>query len=201
MMIFALLFVLAIHTGVNFVGWSLSGSQPSVTVDLSAGITASDTVIPVSSVTGYPGSGTITVRGETVQYSGKTTTCPAPFAGEPACFTGAVRGRQLTTAISHPQGARVYSELVGGVSDASSFENRLSIGPWGGIDSLWANIEALKRLFSQAATWDWPMFEGDFAFFRVFGALFTIAVMFGVSFVLMQILIAGASAVRSLLPI
>jgi len=94
-MIHALLALLVIHLGVDFVGWSLMGSQPAVTTSVSAGVTASDTTIPVSSVAGFPGAGWLYIRGEAMLYSATATTCPAPFAAEPACFTGVSRGSTM----------------------------------------------------------------------------------------------------------
>jgi len=194
-MIFAILAILAMHIGVNFVGYSLSGSQPAVTTALTAGITASDTVIPVSSITGFPGAGWLYIQGEAIQYTGSTATCPAPFAAEPDCFTGASRGQQQTTAISHSQTARVYNEAAGLVSGLAGFESRTSITDLGEVTSPWSSGPAVVRFLSQAATWDWPMFEGDFAFFRIIGAMFTTAITIGIFVVFGSILVGAIGSV------
>jgi hypothetical protein len=196
-MIQALLFILTLHVGVNFVGWSLSGSQPAVSTALTAGITASDDTLPVSSVDGFPSvGGWAYIQGEAINYDATTATCPAPFAGEPACFTGASRGRQDTTATSHALGSIVYNEASGLLNDLSGFERRTSIDELGEVTTPWASGAALVRFLSQAATWDWPMFQGDFALFRVVGSIFTIAVMTGLFVILASILVSAVRLVR-----
>lgn len=194
-MIHALLFILTLHVGVNFIGYSLQGAQPAITTTLSAGMTASDTVIPVASVTGFPSAGWLYIQGEAIEYTAATTTCPAPFAGEPACFTGGTRGGQETTAVSHSASQRVYSEAAGLVNDLSEFENRTSVSDLGRVDAPWSSGPALLRFLSHAVTWDWPMFEGGFALFRIFGGIFTAATVAGIGIVLYS-LVTGS--IRSL---
>ncbi len=197
-MIHAMLFILIVHVGVNFVGWSLSGSQPAISTALSAGITASDTVIPVDSVSGFPSAGWLYIQGEAVQYADSETPCDTvPFASDPACFTGASRGQLETDAISHAIDARVYSEASGLLNNLSGFEARTSIDELGEITSLWGSGLAIVNFLSHAATWDWPMFEGDLAFARVIGGLFTTAAMLGIFYLLGTLLV---SAIRTVLP-
>jgi hypothetical protein len=198
-MIQALLFILILHLGVNFTGFALAGSQPAITTSLSAGITASDTTIPVtgSGVAGFPEAGWLYIQSEAIQYTGTTSSCPAPYTAEPACFTGASRGQQATIGVSHLASTRVFNEASGLLNDLSTFETRTSIDELGDITSPWSSGTALVRFLSQSLTWDWPMFEGDFAVFRIFGAAFTIAISVGIFTVLATIL---TSAIRSVRP-
>lgn len=187
-MIMALLFMLFLHMGVNYIGYSLAGSQPAITAVLTAGVVASSTTIPVSSVDGFPDGGWLFIDGEAMQYTGKTDTCPAPFAAEPACFTTVSRGQQSTVPASHLAGSRVYNEAAGLTNSLSNFESRTSIDELGDITTPWSSGTALVQFLGHSTTWDWPMFEGDFAIFRVFGALFTIAVSISLFIVLATIL-------------
>jgi len=196
-MVQALLFILVLHLGVNFVGYSLAGSQPAITTELSAGVVASDVTIPVDSSNGFPNAGWLYLRGEAMEYTGKTDTCPAPYAAEPSCFTGVVRGSQDTVAVSHALDTRVYNEATGLLNDLSSFEARTSIDDFGDVTSPWSSGTAIVRFLSHAMTWDWPMFEGDFVVFRIFGSAFTVAISVGIFVVLATIL---TSAIRSVRP-
>ena len=75
------------------------GASNGLTTTLSAGISDSDTTIPLTSVTDMPGSdeggGTITVGSEAIRYTGKSATTGA------ANLIGAVRGSNGTTAAAH----------------------------------------------------------------------------------------------------
>ena len=194
-MIHALLAIFIIHIGVNFVGWSLSGSQPAVTTSLSAGITASDTTIPVQSVAGYPSAGWLYIGGEAMSYSASASSCPAPFGSEPACFTGASRGGIQTTATSHPARARVYDEASGALNALAGFESRTAVTDLGDVTSPWGAGPAIIGFLSHATTWDWPMFEGDFAFFRIIGVLLTTSIMLGIFYLLAQLLMNSVGSV------
>jgi len=196
-MVQALLFILILHLGVNFTGFALSGSQPAITTQITAGVTASANVLPVTSVDGFPNAGWLYLKGEAMQYTAKTDTCPAPLAAEPACFTGVTRAEQDTLAVSHVVATRVYNEASGLLNDLSNFEARTSIDDLGQITSPWSSGTAIVRFLSHAVTWDWPMFEDDFAVFRIFGAAFTIAISVGLFVILASVL---TSAIRSVRP-
>jgi hypothetical protein len=191
----AILALMIIYFGVGFVGWSLSGSQPGITTNLSAGVIASDTTMPVASITGFPGAGWLYFGGEAMNYSGTTDTCPAPFATEPACFTGVFRGQQGTVAISHANGSRVYNEATGLFNDLSDMESRSSIDQLGDVTSPWAAGGAIVRFLNQNKTWDWPMFEGDFALVRVIGSMITIAGAMGIFYLLANLMISSVGVV------
>lgn len=106
-------------TGASFTNISLGSGQFSVTgvynstsaapATLFAATTATDTTIPVNSVSGYANFGQIMVDRELMNYTGITATgCPG---GAPGCFTGVVRGAsslphavaQLGTSIAQTQ--------------------------------------------------------------------------------------------------
>ena len=196
-MVQALLFILVLHLGVNFTGFALSGSQPAITTDLTAAVTATTGTLPVTNSGGFPGVGWLYLEGEAMQYTAKTDTCPSPFAAEPSCFTGVTRGQQDTIAVSHGISTRVFNEASGLLNDLSSFESRTSIDDLGNVTSPWSSGTAIVRFLSHAVTWDWPMFEGDFAVFRIFGAAFTIAISVGLFVILATVL---TSAIRSVRP-
>lgn len=80
--------------------------QPYRVTTLSAGISASDTSIPVASTDGFENSGYIEIEyldgngnpvSEIIEYTGKTSTS----------FTGCVRGQKSTSPAAHPQGRGV----------------------------------------------------------------------------------------------
>jgi hypothetical protein len=194
----ALLFILILHLGVNFTGFALSGSQPAITTTLNSGITASDTTVPVtgSGVTGFPKAGWLFIQGEAIQYSDTTLACPSPYTAAPACFTGALRGQQNTIPSSHVAASTVYNEATGLYNDLSNFEERTSINDFGNVTTPWGAGLSLVHFLSHAATWDWPMFEGPFAVFRIFGAAFTIAIIIGLFVLLATILTNIARSVR-----
>ena len=183
-MIQALLFILILHVGVNFVGFTLAGSQPAVTSQLWSGITSISATVPVSgsaTTNGFPSSGSLYIDGEAMQYSGISTPCIKPFEAIASCFTGVERGKQLTAARSHFAGARIYDEIGGGLNNLSNFESRTSIDELGETSSIWASGAAVFDVLTRSTSWDWPMFEGQFAVFRMFGAGFTVAVIIGLS--------------------
>lgn len=200
-MVQALLFILVLHLGVNFTGFALSGSQPAITTTLASGITALDTTVPVtgSGADGFPATGgSLFISGEAIEYGDTTLTCPAPFVGvAPACFIDAARGQQDTVPSSHVAGSIVHNEASGLFNDLSNFEARTSINDFGESTTPWSSGPALVRFLSHAMTWDWPMFEGSFAIFRIFGTAFTIAISIALFTILATIL---TSAIRSVRP-
>lgn len=71
-------------------------TYPTITT-LNGALNSSDTTITVSSTSGYDNQGRIMIDRELINYYGKTSTT----------FTGAVRGVDGTTAVSHASGAAV----------------------------------------------------------------------------------------------
>lgn len=72
------------------------------TTILTAGITNSDTTIPVSSTTGFPATGTVTVDLEIISYTSLDATN----------FLGATRGFDGSSAVSHLSGALVSHNII-----------------------------------------------------------------------------------------
>ena len=82
---------------------------------LTANITAADTAIPVVDTTDFPTAGTIRIESENISYAGLT----------PTSFTGAIRGVDGTTAVSHTIGATVRNNapnrtIIGAATALSS---------------------------------------------------------------------------------
>ena len=179
-MIQALLFILFVHIGVDFIGISLSGSQPLVSTAMSAAVTETSATIPVSSIVGFSPSGWLFIEGEAMEYTAVATTCPAPYAAEPDCFTGVTRGLDQTKAAEHSASARVYNETTGLVNNLATFESRTTIDGFGENEGTIAKVRGISNFIFHAVTWDYPMFEGAFAVFRIFGVAFTIALGVGI---------------------
>lgn len=72
------------------------------TTNLTANISNSDTTIPVTSTTGFPSSGTVTIDLEIVSYTSIDATN----------FLGATRGFDGTTAVAHLSGALVSHNII-----------------------------------------------------------------------------------------
>ena len=87
------------------------GASNGLTTTLSAGISDSDTTIPLTSVTDMPGAsqggGTITVGSEEIRYTGKSAATGA------ANLTGAVRVSNGTTAAAHLISVAVTQHATG----------------------------------------------------------------------------------------
>lgn len=73
---------------------------------LTAGVNASATVIPLSSINGYASVGRVTIDSEAINYSG--TSSGVDVCGAARCLTNAKRGVASTTAASHLSGASVF---------------------------------------------------------------------------------------------
>lgn len=82
---------------------------PSATT-LSAAITASATIIPLTTTSGYASSGAIIVDSESIDY-GALGSGSTQCGGASACLLGVVRGAGGTTAASHSAGATVTQGL------------------------------------------------------------------------------------------
>ena len=97
---------------------SSEGASDGVTTTLSAGINASVTTIPLTSVTNMPSSGKIKVNDEIISYTGISS----------LNLTGATRAADDTTAATHSSGDSV-TNFVNGADDIleSSFRNDSSI--------------------------------------------------------------------------
>jgi hypothetical protein len=95
---------------------------PSPTT-LSAGITATSTVIPVASLAGYVGTGgRIMIDREMIDYAATSTS--NAVCGTQPCFVVARRGAEGTTAATHASATRVgayqcETQIAGGVPDLS----------------------------------------------------------------------------------
>jgi len=72
------------------------------TTNLTAGVSNSDTTIPVSSTTGFPATGTVTVDLEIISYTSVDATN----------FLGATRGFDGTTAVAHLSGALASHNII-----------------------------------------------------------------------------------------
>lgn len=87
---------------------------------LTAAITASSTIIPVASVTGYAPAGFIIVEDEIIDYGSVGTSASACSPSAQPCFLGAVRGRNTTTAAAHGSSARLRQENICQISSVGN---------------------------------------------------------------------------------
>ena len=87
------------------------GASDGLTTTLSAGISDSDTDIPLTEVKDMPGAdqggGTITIGSEAIRYTGKSAATGA------ANLTGAIRGSNATTAAAHLISVAVTQHATG----------------------------------------------------------------------------------------
>lgn len=81
-----------------------TGYNPNPVATLSSGISASSTILPVSTISGYASNGRVLIDEEAINYSG-VSTASADCAGNPPCFYGANRGVDGTSAVAHAAGA------------------------------------------------------------------------------------------------
>lgn len=79
--------------------FAITAALNSANSTLSAGISATDTVIPLNSTANFGTHGRITISSEAIDYAAKTAT--------PSQLTGAKRGRMGTTAASYASGTAV----------------------------------------------------------------------------------------------
>jgi len=115
-------------------GLSANFDTAGVGTTLSAGINAAVQIIPLTSTTGFPATGTVGVGTEQITYTG--------ISGN--TLTGATRGANSTTPASHLSAA-----AIGTVFSTPSNYNALSAGPIGvavgstitlGTDSVWTVV-------------------------------------------------------------
>lgn len=109
--------------------FTVTGTQsalPTTTATLSNALTATATVIPASSLTGYPSSGRLVIDNERVYYWGTSTSTAVCGGTSTSCFSNVVRGIDGTTAATHTSGASLNSvqqcnlSSVGGVPNLTS---------------------------------------------------------------------------------
>jgi hypothetical protein len=105
-MLQAILFLVFVATGVQFVGYFLEGGEITAT-QLTTAVGVSDTTITVESTQGFPKNGYLYIQNETMKY---TRLAADSFSVQ--------RGAMDTTAKSHPAGVAVASDLAGGFIDS-----------------------------------------------------------------------------------
>ncbi len=200
---FAMLFVFG-----TIISVSLEGAQPVLATTLSASVTDSSTVIPVTSITGFQDpsriadltSAEIVIGNETISYSETRTTpnCPAPFASAPACFIVASRGF-IGDASQHDSGRLVQTAAGGYINQAldykliESADDDLGIGFFQ-IPNI--NPFALVGFLGKAIAWDYFFLDGNFAILRL--PLMVLSI--GFVWTLVAFMIPIAQGIRALIP-
>ena len=99
------------NTSFNYLDSQLDLSKSQTT--LTAGISATDTTIPVASISGLSASGKIKIGGEIISYAGISS----------LNLTGCTRGQNITTATSHLSGA-VTKEVVNIIAGLNHLEGQ-----------------------------------------------------------------------------
>lgn len=104
-----------------------ASSYPAVPTTLKIGISATDTTVPVNSLTGYAAAGRVLIGAEAIDYAEVEPADDAICggAGRAPCLVGAARGRDVTTAATHVAGSPVGQyqcdlQAEGGVPDLTA---------------------------------------------------------------------------------
>jgi hypothetical protein len=151
----------------NILSFSLEGAQGLAATTLSTAIDDDDTAIPVVSASGFLSSDRIFVDNEIVVYTAHETPCvTAPHAGEPSCFTGAVRGSRSTESASHNSGVKVFSRTTGVVNQLVGFNIAETSSTSGILRTIIIAPLALAKAVAKVTTWDYSFLEGDFVWIK-----------------------------------
>jgi hypothetical protein len=78
---------------------------PATPATLSAAVSASATILPVSTLTGYSSAGRVLIDRESIDYAATSTDAAVCGVGLAPCLISAQRGRDGTTAAAHATGA------------------------------------------------------------------------------------------------
>jgi len=178
-------FLLFIFTVGTILSFASEGIFALVTTVLTEDIDKDDTTIPVGTVTGYIDNHFIIIENEIIGYTGRTTTCPAPFTSSPACFTGATRGDQTTTPESYVTNQRVYNQRTGLINQMVGFNIAEQVTTVGVFRTAFQLPIALVSAISKTLLWDFSYLEGDFVIFKYIvlypismGVVWTMLVLF-----------------------
>lgn len=178
-------FVLFIFTVGTILSFASEGTFALVTTVVAADVDDDDTTIPAGTVTGFIDNHFIIIENEVIGYTGRTTTCPAPFTAAPACFTGVTRGDQQTTAVPHLLNTRLYNQTTGLINQMIGFNIVEQITTVGVFRTAFQLPLALVNGLAKALLWDFSYLEGDFVLFKYIilypislGVLWTITILF-----------------------
>jgi len=159
-------FFISVFVMGNLIGIAGEGHQAIRTSSLQDDMTIASTTIPVLSVVGFLNSDKVLIDDEIMEYTAKTTTCPAPFTAEPACFTGVTRGADGTTAKAHDSGSRVYNEVTGMFNELLGFNVATSISTAGTVRTVIQNPLALPNALGKMVMWNYSFLEGEYVLIK-----------------------------------
>ena len=141
-----MMFFLIAWLGLTMLSGAMSGGGGVAATDLTAGITAADTSIPVTSTDGFSGNGgVITIGTEEILYYGKDGT---HFKGTIIPPHTLERGYNGTTAVAHTTGEMVYTEEMNLVNNAL----QMSIVKISDSSGIWKAIDMGSGFFSALGT-------------------------------------------------
>jgi len=174
----------------SLIGFTSEGQIALATTVLSADVDDESTVIPVSDTTDFLSAHFVIIGSELIQYTAKTDTCPAPYAAQPECFTGAIRGAGNTSAQGHNSGLRVYNQVTGVVNQIVGFNLTEQMSTSGTFSLALQLPVAFANAFIKALVWDFSFLQGPYAFFKYIvlypisgGFIWSIYIMFSNIFV------------------
>ena len=177
-----LLFIFITGTVLSFAS---EGIFALVTTVLVADVTESDTTIPAGTITGFIDNHFIILENEIIGYTGRTTTCPAPFTASPTCFTDVTRGDQETKAVPHLANTRLYNQTTGLINQMVGFNIVEQISTVGVFRTVFALSGALANSLAKILLWDFSYLEGQFVIFKYIilypisvGVVWTILILF-----------------------
>ncbi len=169
----------------TILSFASEGSFALVTTVVAADIDEEDTTIPAGTVTGFIDNHFIIIGNEIIGYTGRTTTCPAPFTASPACFTDVTRGDQETTAVPHLLNTRLYNQTTGLINQMVGFNVVEQITTVGVFRTLFSLGGSLTNALPKMLLWDFSYLEGDFVIFKYIilypislGVVWTILILF-----------------------
>ena len=164
----------------SIIGLAFEGANGISSTRLTANITATDTTIPVGSVSGFLGSDYLNIRNETLSYSGRqvsgtvdSKTCP--------CITGVQRGQddytgESTEAKAHPgpdltksparHGATVMNTSSSLINNAVGFNIAQQMSTAGAWKTVIASPYTLMKTVVKLVAWDFAFLEGKYVFFK-----------------------------------
>lgn len=121
-------------------------------------VAVSDTVIHVSSLSGFPNRmASARVGGEDISYAGTGTSASDGCTEEPPCLLMVSRG---TAAAAHAEGTPVLTEAAADLNSVAAFRI-------GEVDSIWGTLTypfqlagVFGRFVAKTVVWDYDFLEG-----------------------------------------
>lgn len=167
----------------------LEGSDPLLTTTTSIDVPRGALGIPVTSLNGWPDSGSFFLDAEEITYSAVARTAPnidclvgyivggLPLSGDfndiqPPCFLldAAPDGRAQNRSdeVAHRSGALVVSQTLGLIGSAVNFNLPQVTGVGSALNFAWASVTLVARSIPKMIMWDYSFLEGNGFWIKLF---------------------------------